>query len=79
MAIGTNCPKCGYPLSYREIRSSGKIGCGCLLVVFSVLLGIWFPIGTILSLVPFGIGLYLLWSTRSRTVPYCSHCGWQGS
>jgi len=78
MAVGgANCPNCGVPIAYRTVPGSGRVGCGCLLVVLSALLGIWFPIGTIIGLVPFGIGLYLLWTSRSKTVPYCSRCGWE--
>jgi hypothetical protein len=77
MAQGANCPRCGIPVSYKEIKGKG-IGCGCLLLVFSCLLGIWFPIGTIIGLIPFGIGLYLLWANKSKNIPYCSNCKWQG-
>lgn len=75
------CPKCNYPVSTKEKnKGQNSAGCGCLLVVLSIVLGIIPVIGWFLGVITFGIGLYLIiFSGQSKKeIPYCSNCGWEG-
>jgi len=73
------CPNCGFPVSMKKNSDKNKAGCGCLLIGLSLFLDIFlFPIGFIIGIPIFLIGLWMMHYSDNKQIPYCSNCNWEG-
>jgi hypothetical protein len=77
--MSASCPECGYPISMKDKGSNDKAGCGCLLIGISLIFDLFlFPIGFLIGIPIFLLGLWLMHNSSKKQIPYCSNCGWQG-
>ena len=67
------CKLCGSEMKKKSKSTSS--GGGCLIMVISVLLLFWFPIGTILGILLFFLGLTLAMNVKGLWV--CKNCSHQ--
>ncbi len=73
------CPNCGSPVKTTEKGNCSNQGCGCLLVTLSIFVSLFlFPIGPIIGVVFFGMGLWIILTSKKETTPSCTNCNWEG-